>query len=103
MNMYNMHNITRFHRLPFRHAVMTQGHRHSIGRGNGSILLQKGGAGSASSYLDIDDYIHQTGRNPYKDAKSHVTGRGLEKLSSKISKLEIEPSSTRTVRKNITM
>ena len=56
-----------------------------------------------SSYMDIDDYIHQTGRNPYKDTKPHLTGKGLEKLSSKISKLEIEPSSHRTVRKNITM
>jgi len=97
-----MHNIVRFHTLPFRSQVMKGGHRHTIGRGNGSLLLQKGGAGSASSYMDIDDYIHQTGRNPYK-GQSHVMGKGLEKLSSKISKLEIEPSSQRTVRKNITM
>lgn len=98
-----MHNIVRFHTLPFRSQVMKGGHHHSIGKGNGSILLQKGGAGSASSYMDIDDYIHQTGRNPYKGNDSHVMGKGLQKLSSKISKLEIEPSSHRTVRKNITM
>lgn len=98
-----MHNIVRFHTLPFRSQVMKGGHHHSIGKGNGSLLLQKGGAGSASSYMDIDDYIHQTGRNPYKENDSHVMGKGLKKLSSKISKLEIEPSSHRTVRKNITM
>jgi hypothetical protein len=62
----------------------------------------KGGAGSASSYIDIDDYIHTTGRNPYKESTSVVHGRGLEKLSSKISKLEIEPQSS-IKRKNITM
>ena len=98
-----MHNIVRFHTLPFRSQVMKGGHHHSIGKGNGSILLQRGGAGSASSYMDIDDYINTTGRNPYKNAQHHVTGKGLEKLSSKISKLEIEPSSSSLKRKNITM
>jgi len=97
-----MHNIIRFHSLPFRgQTFKSHGHR-SVGRGNGSILLQKGGAGSASSYMDIDDYIHQTKRNPYTE-KSHSHGEGLRKLSSKISKLEIEPSAHRAVRKNITM
>ena len=98
-----MHNIVRFHTLPFRSQVMKGGSHHSVGRGGASLLLQKGGAGSASTYMDIDDYIHTTGRNPYKDTRSAVLGKGLEKLSSKISKLEIEPSSTYMKKKNITM
>ena len=97
-----MHNIVKFHTLPFRTQTMKGGSKHTIGRGMGSLLLNKGGAGGASSYMDIDDYISTTGRNPYKETKGHIFGKGLEKLSSKISKLEIEPPSN-IRRKNITM
>jgi hypothetical protein len=72
------------------------------GSGNGSVLLRKGGAGAASSYMDMDDYISTTGINPYARA-SPVMGKGIpSKLSAKLSKLSIAPPS-KTQRKNIVM
>jgi len=94
-------NIVRHHSLPFRAQTMKGGAKHTQGQGIGGLLLNKGGAGGASSYIDIDDYIDTTGRNPYK-TEQHAKGRGFEKLSSKLSNLKIEPSST-IRRKNITM
>jgi hypothetical protein len=72
------------------------------GQGMGSVLLRQGGGGSASSYMDMDDYISTTGINPY--ARSGVAqGKGLPKsLSSKLSKLSIAPPVDRP-RKNIVM
>ena len=96
-----VNSIIRHHSLPFRGQTMKGGGKHTSGQGMGSLLLNKGGAGGASSYIDIDDYIDTTGRNPYKTAQ-HSRGKGLEKLSGKLSKLQIEPSST-IKRKNITM
>lgn len=93
-----VHNIVRSHTLPFRHQVLRKDKQHLSGTGTGSLLLNKGGAGGASSYMDIDDYISTTGRNPLKGSE----GRGLNKLASKISKLEINPPSS-IKRKNITM
>jgi len=50
------------------------------GTGMGSVLLNRGGAGSGSSYTSIDDYIKTTGVNPTR-------GSGLgEKLGSLIVK-----------------
>jgi hypothetical protein len=71
------------------------------GCGPGSVLLRTGGGGSASSYTDMDDYIHTTGINPY--ARAGVTqGNGISsKLSDKLSKLQIAPSTSH--RKNIVM
>lgn len=90
-----VHNIVLKHAIPFRGQVMKSRGKHTIGGGMGSVLLNTGGAGGASSYIDIDDYITQTGRNPLK-------GQGLgNKLSAKLSKLNIEPSASR--QKNITM
>lgn len=94
-------NIVSHHSLPFRSQTMKGRGKHSQGCGMGSLLLNKGGAGGASSYIDIDDYIDTTGRNPFK-SEQHAKGRGLENLSSKLSKLKIEPSST-IRRKNIVM
>lgn len=52
----------------------------SRGSGMGSVLLNRGGAGSGSSYTSIDDYIKTTGVNPNR-------GSGLgEKLGSLIVK-----------------
>ena len=94
-------NIVRHHSLPFRAQTMKGVGKHTQGQGIGGLLLNKGGAGGASSYIDIDDYIDTTGRNPFK-SEQHAKGRGLENLSSKLSKLKIEPSST-IRRKNIVM
>jgi hypothetical protein len=93
-----VHNIVSSHTLPFRHQVMKKTGKHIQGAGMGSLLLNKGGAGGASSYIDMDDYISTTGRNPFKSTQ----GQGLNKLASKISKLEINPPSA-IKRKNITM
>lgn len=69
------------------------------GKGMGSVLLQTGGPGAGSSYMDMDDYIATTGINPYTRAQ----GTGVtKKISSKLSKLNISPP-TVTRRKNIVM
>ena len=94
-------NIVSHHSLPFRSQTMKGRGKHSQGRGMGSLLLQTGGPGGASSYIDIDDYIDTTGRNPYK-TDQHIKGRGLEQLASKLSKLNIEPMGN-IKRKNIRM
>jgi hypothetical protein len=44
------------------------------GSGMGSVLLNKGGAGSGSSYSSVADYENQTGRV--------ISGSGMDKLSS---------------------
>ena len=50
------------------------------GRGMGSVLLNKGGTGSASSYEGIDDYIATTGNS--------IKGSGL---GEKLHKLLVKP------------
>ena len=50
------------------------------GCGMGSVLLNRGGPGSGSSYTSIDDYMKTTGVNPTR-------GSGLgEKLGSLVVK-----------------
>jgi hypothetical protein len=53
------------------------------GRGMGSVLLNKGGAGAGSSYTSIDDYMTITGNNPAR-------GSGL---GEKLNKLIVKPLS----------
>jgi hypothetical protein len=57
-------------------------HRKKLmeGKGMGSVILDKGGGGGASSYTSIDDYINTTG-NPIK-------GSGL---GEKLHKLVVKP------------
>lgn len=51
-----------------------------FGSGMGSVLLNRGGSGSGSSYTSIDDYMKTTGVNPTR-------GSGLgEKLGSLVVK-----------------
>jgi hypothetical protein len=50
--------------------------------------------GGQSSYSSIDNYIHATGRDP------RVKGRGLGKIASKLSSLNITPA-VKTVKKPI--
>ena len=97
-----MHNITRHAKLPFSNATIKPHNSTLInGSGMGSILLRTGGAGGASSYMDLDDYIKTTGNNPYAKAK-HSTGYGLSKsLSSKLQNLNVVPEKSK--RKNIVM
>jgi len=73
------------------------------GSGMGSVLLRPGGGGSASSYMDMDDYIATTGINPYTRA-GVVQGKGLaDSIASKLSKLNIAPPMSGPKKKNIVM
>lgn len=104
-----VHNITRIAQLPFSNAQL---HAHSrimrgkgLGAGMGSVLLRKGGAGAGSSYMDIDDYVHTTGINPYargKASSGQGLGAGMKKMSEKLAKLSVEtdkPLSSRKMKK----
>jgi len=89
-----MHAISAYHK----------GMKFVKGQGMGSVLLSTGGGGSASSYMDMDDYIATTGLNPYtRSGVKQSKGSGIpSSLSSKLSKLSIAPP-TSTPRKNIVM
>lgn len=51
-------NMTRLHMIPNRsHKVK--------GRGVGSVVIRDGGPGGASSYMNLEDYTHTTGINPF--------------------------------------
>lgn len=54
-------------------------HRKKLmeGRGMGSVLLNKGGAGGGSSYESIDDYMNITGNSP---ARGSGLGEKLHRL-----------------------
>jgi len=80
------HNIVRIAKVPFTNGHVSPTQKRMIGKGNGSILLKKGGAGGASSYMDMDDYIRTTGNNPL----ARSTGSGLKTLSDKLAKLSLE-------------
>jgi hypothetical protein len=58
-----------------------------LGKGVGAVLLD-GGMGGQSSYASLDRYTETTGMSPMV---REVKGRGLEKLSAKISGLSIMP------------
>jgi len=54
-------------------------HRPMLGKGMGSVILNKGGTGGASSYPSVEEY-------------QQTTGRGLGgKLTDKLSKLIVKP------------
>lgn len=60
------------------------------GLGMGSVLLTggNGGAGGASSYSSIDDYVNTTKVNPYTNQM--VGGRGLARMNNKLKDLNIK-------------
>jgi hypothetical protein len=58
-----------------------------LGRGTGSFLLD-GGMGGQNSYASLDRYTETTGMSP---PLREIKGKGLEKLSAKISGLSITP------------
>lgn len=110
-----VYNTTKIVKLPHHNAsnlsAISANSKHGMnfikgsgisGCGNGSVLLRTGGGGAGSSYMDMDDYISTTGINPY--TRAGVTqGKGLsDKLSDKLSKLQIAPPTT-SHRKNIVM
>jgi len=74
--------------LPMVHKSINIGTRKYMrGRGMGSVLLNKGGSGSASAYESVGDYTATTGRDPY--APSAYQGRGLGSLSKKLADLSV--------------
>jgi hypothetical protein len=91
-----VHNIMTKTLLPFRGQVMQKKGKHVQGMGMGSVLLNKGGAGSASSYIDIDDYVNQTGNNPFK-------GQGLKNLGEITKRLQKLTPNADIRKRNITM
>jgi len=80
------HNMLGIAKLPFSNGHVSPLTGRMVGKGNGSVLLRPGGGGGGSSYLDMDDYIHTTGLNPYARSK----GQGLKTLSDKLAKLSVE-------------
>ena len=94
-------NSTRIAQLPFSNGQM---HAHTrlmkgkglSGCGAGGVLLRLGGAGGASSYQDMDDYIATTGINPNTRGRSkgQGLGTGMAKMREKLQKLSIEQPST---------
>jgi hypothetical protein len=77
------------------------GFKNKIGRGMGSVLLQTGGPGGASSYPSLQSYVDTTGRNPSHEAPKfsplpHASGRGVSiGLKSKIKALIPKPTKER--------
>lgn len=73
------------HRANPNVCVMGRIHRKKImeGRGMGSVLLNKGGAGNGSSYTSMDEYMTITGNSPAR-------GSGL---GEKLHKLVVKPLS----------
>lgn len=67
------------HRANPNVVVMGRIHRKKLmeGRGMGSVLLSKGGAGAGSSYTSMDDYMAITGNSP---ARGSGLGEKLHKL-----------------------
>lgn len=83
--------------FPNSNAKMKTLTRTFNGGGYGTVLLD-GGLGGQSSYYGIDNYIETTGRDPRK------SGRGLDdKISAKLSKLNIAPPTSKPKMKNITL
>jgi len=55
-------------------------HRPMLARGMGSVILNKGGTGSGSSYDSVEDYRETTGR-----------GLGKSGMADKLSRLIVKP------------
>ena len=79
---------------------MSKGYRQRQGRGMGSVLLSKGGPGSASSYESTDDYLNTTGRTLGKGLGCGL-GLGMNRsgLNSKLESLSMLPKQPKS--KNI--
>jgi len=76
---YKSHNMRKVSGRGLQDAI--------LGKGTGSFLLD-GGMGGQNSYASLDRYTETTGVSP---ALREMKGRGLEKLSTKISGLSIMP------------
>lgn len=87
--------------FPNSNAKMRSITRTFNGGGYGTVLLD-GGIGGQSSYYGIDNYIETTGRDPRRNKSA--SGNGLsDKISSKLSKLNISTPTSKPKLKNITL
>jgi len=95
--------------LPYSNARLHT-HLGKRGMGMGSVLLSKGGTGSASSYSSLEDYIQITGADPAKYSReAEKVGAGfipqkarkLDRLGEKLSNLSVHSQKPKI--KNITM
>jgi hypothetical protein len=98
---------TRQVKLPFSNAFFDPRKRiftTKTGRGMGSVLLNTGGPGGASSYQSVEEYRQITGVDPYARSRKkpvQMGGQGLsDRLGPKLSKLNINSNPKK---KNITM
>lgn len=99
-------NKTSHIRLPFTNARIKTLNKAISGSGTGSVLLDNGMGGQSSYPGGVDDYIATTGRNPYTNVVDIPSKRGnglADKLSRKLSALNIEKPSSLGKKKNITM
>ena len=82
--------------LPGSNVRINSLHKNITGNGVGAVLLD-GGRGGQSSYTSIDDYLETTNH-------SRARGNGLsDRISSKLSKLNITPPQLTKKAKNITL
>lgn len=90
--------------LPSSNARLKTLTRSFNGGGYGSVLLD-GGLGGQSSYSGLDHYIETTGRDPRnRNGNRNVNGNGLaDRISSKLSKLNIAPPTHKPKIKNISL
>ena len=84
--------------FPGSNAKMRTLNRGMNGGGYGTVLLD-GGMGGQSSYYSIDNYMATTNRQTRPQV-----GNGLaDRISSKLSKLNIAPPTNKPKMKNITL
>lgn len=98
--MPNRHMLFRPHTMSGGRVITNKG----CGTGMGSLLLDKGGAGSGSSYTSMEDYLATTGSgfHPMSLAKKRTAGLGLGgAIEDKLSKLMVKPEIKLRKPKNI--
>ena len=86
--------------LPTSNGIMITATRKIKGTGTGSVLLQKGGPGSGSSFQSVDEYFNTTGIDATKSPKIS-SGNGLNKINSSLEKLLVKSKGERKKEKNI--
>lgn len=96
--MPNRHMIFRPHTISGGRVITNKG----CGTGMGSVLLDKGGAGSGSSYHSMADYLATTGGRGMASSAKKTAGLGLGgAIEDKLSKLMVKPEIKLRKPKNI--
>lgn len=94
--MPNRHMIFRPHTMSGGRVITNKG----CGTGMGSVLLDKGGTGSGSSYTSMEDYLATTGSGIKQMKKTAGLGLGGA-IEDKLSKLMVKPEIKLRKPKNI--